>query len=107
MAEKLKLPKFASEAEEAQWWFDHRDDVVARAFENAAADGKLRTGSVASLARNENAAAEVTPTTTIRLDPDDVSRARALASKRGLRYQAYLRMLIHEALADEERKLAR
>lgn len=106
MAEKLKLPKFASEAEEATWWFDHRDEVT-KAFEDAAAEGKLRTGSVASLARNENAAAGATPATAIRLDQDDISRARALASKRGLRYQTYLKMLVHEALAAEERKLAR
>lgn len=107
MNDKLKIPKFASEAEEAQWWFDHRNDEVTKAFKHAAAEGKLRTGSVASLARKENAAAGVTPTTTIRLDPDDISRARALAAQRGLRYQTYLKMLVHEALAAEEKKRAR
>jgi hypothetical protein len=107
MADKLKLPKFASEAEEAQWWFDHRNDEVTKAFKDAAAKGKLGTGSVASLARKRDTAAGVTPTTTIRLDPDDISRARALAAQRGLRYQTYLKMLVHEALAAEEKKLAR
>jgi hypothetical protein len=107
MADQLKLPKFASEAEEARWWFDHRDDEVAKAFENAAAEGKLQTGSVANLARGENASSGITPTTTIRLDPDDISRARALAAQLGLRYQTYLKMLIHQALAAEERKLGR
>jgi hypothetical protein len=107
MSDKLRLPKFTSEAEEAQWWFDHRDDEVAKAFEDAAAAGKLRTGSVAGLAREENAASGITPTTTIRLDPDDISRARTLAAQRGLRYQTYLKMLVHEALAAEEKKLVR
>jgi len=105
MAAKLKIPKFAHETEEAQWWFDHRDEVV-RAFKQAAGDGKLRRGTVANLARTENSATGVTPTTTIRLDPSDISRARALAAQRGLRYQTYLKMLIHEALAAEEKKLA-
>ncbi|MCU1260743.1 MAG: hypothetical protein JWO80_3628 [Bryobacterales bacterium] len=105
MAEKLTLPKFASEAEEAQWWFDHRDEVT-KVFEDDAAEGKLQTSSVADLARKENTAVGVTPTTTIRLDPDDISRARALAAQRGLRYQTYLKMLVHEALAAEEKKLA-
>jgi predicted DNA binding CopG/RHH family protein len=105
MADKLKIPRFASEAEEAQWWFDHRAEV-ARSFEDADAEGKLRTGSAASLARKENPAAGVTPTTTIRLDPEDIARARALAAKRGLRYQTYLKMLVHEALSAEEKKLA-
>jgi hypothetical protein len=105
MPGKLKIPKFPSEADEAQWWFDHRDEV-AKAFEEAAADGKLQTGTVARLARKETAASGVTPTTTIRLDPDDISRARTLAAQRGLRYQTYLKMLVHEALAAEEKKLA-
>jgi predicted DNA binding CopG/RHH family protein len=46
----------------------------------------------------------ITPATTIRLAPEDISRARALAERRGLRYQTYLKMLIHEALEREERK---
>jgi len=96
--EKLKLPKFANEADEAQWWYDHRDELT-EAFEDAAARGELRTGTAAKLARER--AAGVTPTTTIRLDPGDISRARALAAKRGLRYQTYLKMLIHEALEAE------
>ncbi len=107
MPDKLRLPKFASEAEEAQWWFDHRDGEVTKAFEDAAGEGKLRTGSIAGLARKGNSAAGVTPTTTIRLDPDDISRARTLAARRGLRYQTYLKMLVHEALAAEEKKLVR
>jgi predicted DNA binding CopG/RHH family protein len=74
--------------------------------EDAAQEGRLRTGSFASLARKENAASGITPTTTIRLDPDDISRARALAARRGLRYQTYLKMLVHGALAAEEKKLA-
>jgi predicted DNA binding CopG/RHH family protein len=105
MADKLKVPKFAQEAEEAQWWFEHREEV-AKAFKDAAGEGKLQRGSVANLSRKENAATGITPTTTIRLDPGDISRARALAAQRGLRYQTYLKMLVHEALAAEEKKLA-
>src|ERR1035438_1179747 len=48
MADKLKLP--ASEAEEAQWWYDHREEVT-KAFEDAAARGELLTGSAAKLGR--------------------------------------------------------
>src|SRR5438874_5211054 len=102
MVEKLKNPKFASEKEEAQWWYDHRD-TLAKAFEEAAAKGQLRTGSAAKLARERGAG--ITPTTTIRLDPGDISRARTLAAKRGLRYQTYLKLLLHDALEAEERKV--
>jgi hypothetical protein len=103
MADKLKLPKFASEGEEAQWWYDHREEVT-KAFEQAAARGELRTGSAARLARQPTTG--ITPTTTVRLDPQDISRARVLAAKRGVRYRTYLKMLLHEALAAEEKKLA-
>lgn len=103
MTDKLKIPKFANEADEANWWYEHRDEL-AKAFEDAAGRGELRTGSVARQARER--AAGVTPTTTMRLDPEDISRARALAAKRGLRYQTYLKMLLHEALAADEKKLA-
>jgi hypothetical protein len=79
LADKLKLPKFASEAEEAQWWYDHREEVT-KAFEDAAARGELLTGSAAKLAGQPGTG--VTPATTIQLDPQDISRARVLAAKR-------------------------
>lgn len=34
------------------------------------------------------------------LDPEDIARARAQAGHRGLRYQTYLKMLIHQALGE-------
>jgi hypothetical protein len=37
-------------------------------------------------------------------DPEDIQRARSLAAKKGLQYQTYLKMLLHEALENEERR---
>ena len=102
MPDKFKVPRFTDEGEEAQWWFDHREELTT-AFEEAASLGELRTGTAAKLAGER---AGITPTTTIRLDPDDISRARNLARKRGLRYQTYVKMLLHQALEAEEKKLA-
>src|SRR5438105_2600836 len=45
-----RCPTFASEAEEAEWWYNHRDEI-SKAFADAAARGELRTGSAARLAR--------------------------------------------------------
>jgi predicted DNA binding CopG/RHH family protein len=87
--EELKKKSFRSEAEEAQWW-DENQDSLAQEFEQAAAEGTLGRGTTA---RRGN-----TPTTTIRLDPRDIDRARIEAESRGLKYQTYLKMLIHEAL---------
>jgi predicted DNA binding CopG/RHH family protein len=84
-----------------QWWYDHPEEVT-KTFEDATARGELRTGSAAKRVRQH--ATGVIPTTTIRLDPQDISRARALAARRGIRYQTYVKMLLHEALAAEEKK---
>jgi predicted DNA binding CopG/RHH family protein len=95
MAEELKTPSFANEAEEARWWAEHQDEI-AGAFQKAAAGKRLGRGTVARKGK--------TPTTTIRLDPEDISRAREQAQRKGLRYQTYLKMLLREALLDAERK---
>ena len=92
MTEKRVLPDFKSEAEEAEWWDSHEDEIFED-FEKAAAEGRLGRGTVARKAG--------LPTTTIRLDPVDIELARKLAEKRGLKYQTYLKMLIHEALTRE------
>jgi predicted DNA binding CopG/RHH family protein len=93
MNQTLKVPEFGDEGDEARWWAENQDRLTQQ-FERAAAEGKLKRGTVA---RRGN-----TPTTTIRLDPDDISKARSLAAQRGLKYQTYLKMLIHEALQKEE-----
>jgi hypothetical protein len=104
----LKIPAFATEAEEAKWWFEN-DDKIAAEFEKAAKEGRLGRGGVRRLLaekgipfREPQKAPAPTPTTTIRLDPDDIAKARVQAAKRGLRYQTYLKMIIHEALQKAE-----
>jgi predicted DNA binding CopG/RHH family protein len=92
MPEKRILPDFKSEAEEAEWWDSHQDEIFED-FEQAAKEGRLGRGTVARKAG--------LPTTTIRLDPADIEMARKQAEKRGLKYQTYLKMIVHEALTRE------
>lgn len=40
--------------------------------------------------------------TTIRLDAYDIARAKTLAKKKGIRYQTYIKSLLHQALDKEE-----
>jgi predicted DNA binding CopG/RHH family protein len=87
--EKRTLPDFKSEAEEAKWWFDNQDELD-KELAQAAAEGRLGRGTAARIGG--------IPTTTIRLDPDDIALAREQAGKKGLKYQTYLKMLVHEAL---------
>jgi transcription elongation GreA/GreB family factor len=50
-----KIPRFATEAEEAQWWFDHRDEVCEDIV-SAAKNGTLGEGSLARAARKQKEA---------------------------------------------------
>lgn len=95
MLEELKNKTFTNEAEEAAWW-ESNEDALADEFEKATSEGRVGVGTVAKRA--------AIPTTTIRLDPDDIAKARVQAAERGLRYQTYLKMIIHEALRDAEQK---
>ncbi|KAA6461197.1 hypothetical protein DYQ86_13220 [Acidobacteria bacterium AB60] len=104
----FKLPKFANEAEEAKWWFENQQ-LVSDEFQKAAKEGRLRRGGIKRLLAERGIPFQEpgpTPTTTIRLDPEDIAKAREQAAERGLRYQTYLKMIIHEALraAEEKRK---
>jgi hypothetical protein len=100
----MKVPKFATEAEEAKWWFDNQD-LVFEEFKKAAKAGTLGRGGARRLFAERGIPfpePQPLPTTTIRLDPEDIAKARVQAEKRGLRYQTYLKMIIHEALREAE-----
>lgn len=102
----FKIPKFANEDEEAKWWYENRE-LVSEEFQKAAKEGRLRTGGIRRLFAEKGIPfkePKLTPTTTIRLDPDDIAKAREQAAKRGLRYQTYLKMIIHEALLKAEKE---
>ena len=92
------IPKFASEEEEAAWWDGH-PEVLAERFQTARDQGQLRRLSQTNLPGTSE-------TVTIRIPQQELTRARTLAAKRGLRYQTYLKMLLHEALDADEKKLA-
>jgi predicted DNA binding CopG/RHH family protein len=95
MAHRIDVPRFANESEEARWWFENQD-VIDDEFELAAREGRIGVGTAV---RRANAAAAF-----VALDPEDVERARAQAERRGLEYQAYVKMVVHEALLHEEQR---
>ena len=103
MDPSVPLPHFANEEEEALWWFEQRDQLTAAA-EDALARGQLKTRRLSPVSPDSPAAPA--RNITIRVAEQDLSRARELAAKRGLRYQTYLKMLLHEALDSEEKRLA-
>lgn len=94
MIEHLDTPDFQSEAEEAAWWDTHPSETLA-IFEKAAKDGSLGQGTLGRRAQ--------TTATSIRLDTADLELAKSIAERRGLRYQTYLKMIIHQHLLEESK----
>ena len=92
------IPSFANEQEEAAWWDAHPEAITER-FREAKQQGTLRR-------LNQTKLPGASDTVTIRIPQEELRRARHLAAQRGLRYQTYLKMLLHQALEAEEKKLA-
>jgi predicted DNA binding CopG/RHH family protein len=100
----MEQPHFKTETQEAEWWAKNQE-IIADRFEQAKAAGKLGKGTVARVAGERAKQAGASPTITIRIAEDDLARARTLAAEKGLRYQTYLKMLIHQALISEENRV--
>jgi predicted DNA binding CopG/RHH family protein len=94
MPQKLEVPKFANEAEEARWWFENQD-IVSEELELAEREGRLGRGRVLQRVLAARSA--------LQLEPEDVERARQQATSHGMEYQAYLKMVMHRALLAEEK----
>ena len=91
MEGKIRIPRFKSEKQEALWW-DAHPEVITELFLRARKQGTLTRLPVATGA---------TRSVTIRLAAKDIEAARELAAKRGLPYQTYIKMLLHQALEKE------
>ncbi len=101
-----KQPPAGTEAKEAEWRANYQNLILER-FEQAKAAGTLGNGTVARSARQKASQTGASPTITIRLAEEDLARARVLVAEKGLRYQTYLKMLLHQALNAEEKRVGR
>jgi predicted DNA binding CopG/RHH family protein len=95
----IKVPEFESEAQEARWWNEHKDLVEENLIE-AMRDGTAKRGSAQRLVKEARASKNIT----IRMPLADLERARQLSANKGLAYQTFIKMLLHEALDREERR---
>jgi predicted DNA binding CopG/RHH family protein len=104
---KRTLPAFASEAKEAAWWYEGRK-AHDREFVAAVKTGeaqvltgeKLRARIAASKAKMR---AQVI---SLRVPESDLAMARRQAEQKGLPYQTYIKSLLHETLAEREKRKA-
>lgn len=100
---KLVIPTFKSEAEEAAWWRKHRS-AVETDLRAAMREGK--TLSLQDALAQAKRKKELLPVT-IRLASEDIATARELADDKGIGYQTYIKLLLHEALQKEAGRQAR
>jgi predicted DNA binding CopG/RHH family protein len=88
---QITIPKFRTEAEEAEWWDSHPQvvtDLLKRAIKSGQARRAVPSKSV-----------------TMRLPVPDIETAQKLAQQKGLPYQTYIKMLLHAALEKERRRV--
>lgn len=85
---KMTIPKFRSEKQEAEWW-DAHPEVATRLLKKALKQGAVqrRLGE--------------TRIVTMRVPVRDLEAAQELAERKGLPYQTYIKMLLHQALQKE------
>src|SRR5436853_2182639 len=93
----LVIPPFKSEKQEAAWWDKHRREVEA---DLRVAMRERKTLSLNEVLRQARKKKELQPVT-IRLATDDVATARQLADDKGIGYQTFIKLLLHEALKKE------
>jgi predicted DNA binding CopG/RHH family protein len=98
------VPPFATEREEAEWWYKNRDihdKQLLAAVKNGEAEvltkGKLRQRIAASKKAP-------VPTVALRIPEADLALARKQAEQKGLPYQTYIKPLLHETLVDREKR---
>jgi hypothetical protein len=96
---RLVVPKFETEAEEAQWWYDNRE-VLGQNFMEALKKGTIHRGGPAAILRE-------TQLMTVRLPNTDLKRVEIIAEERGIGDHACIAELLHEALDREEAKKAK
>ena len=112
-AERPKVPKFNTEAEEADWWDAHMD-MVGEELVKAMKDGTAQRGVAQRLVREAReekekragAAREAARTLICSVSDQDRNRLHELAGKSGLDDETYVQQLLLDALASAEKAAA-
>lgn len=104
MAAVKKIPKFKNEREEGRWYAAHKDDSLVDVVEFSQEDLDtilvqlpLQEEAMKAIRKYHNK----TRQTSIRLPIVDIEMAKAIASRKGLSYQTWLKSVLHQAIEDE------
>ena len=96
----LKMPKFRTGSEEADWWASPAGRAYVK--EKSAASrskGTKVAGSSLVATLNKKSSVQIA----IRLPEADLAQARKIAERKGIGYQTLLKMLVREGLLREAR----
>lgn len=105
--EKRPVPTFATEAQEAQWWFDNRETHGGQ-LRAAVRSGEAQVLTPEMLhQRIETSAKRATLAISLRIPEADLALARKQAEAKGLPYQTYIKSLLHETLVAREKRMAK
>jgi hypothetical protein len=100
------VPRFATEAEEALWWYKNRE-VHGKELLAAVKAGEAQILTKEKmLARIEASKRKPAPVVALRIPAADLALARRQAEEKGLPYQTYIKSLLHETLAEREKRKA-
>jgi predicted DNA binding CopG/RHH family protein len=95
------IPKFGNEAEEADWWASRQGrEFVKRKSAESLKETSAPKGSRLVGQLNRTASVQIA----LRLPEPDVTKAREIATRKGVGYQTLLKMLVHEGLRREARR---
>ena len=98
---QIDMPKFVNEGEEADWWASRQGREFVK-------QKSARPPKKASVPKGSRLVGQLNRTTSVqialRLPEPDVTKARELATRKGIGYQTLLKMLVHEGLRREERR---
>jgi predicted DNA binding CopG/RHH family protein len=106
VSDRIIVPKFATEAEEADWWYRNRH-IHAEQFHAAVKSGRAQILTKEKLlARIAASKKKPAPVVALRIPAADLALARKQAERKGLPYQTYIKSLLHETLTEREERKA-
>jgi predicted DNA binding CopG/RHH family protein len=100
MKKTIQPPAFANEDEEATWWASRQGREFLKK-KSAQPQKQVTKGSLLVGQLNRRASVQIA----LRLPGPDVLKARELAARKGIGYQTLLKMLVHEGLRREARRV--
>ena len=98
---QIDMPKFVNEGEEADWWASRQGrEFVKQKSAEPVKKGTAPKGSRLVGRLNRTPSVQIA----LRLPEPDVTKAREIATRKGMGYQTLLKMLVHEGLRREARR---